>query len=270
MATYAIGDIQGCMESLERLLKEIAYDSDQDRLWFTGDLVNRGPRSKDVLEWVKEHDDRVVTVLGNHEIHLMARFYGIREKRGRDTLDGLLGNSRSDMLLDWLRTRPLLYQRGRFLLVHAGLLPSWSLAEATERAREAEALLQSDRAPELIELIFQKDSGGDGSDSSSGMSSLLRAAQTINVMTRIRVCSADGSPDYAYSASPRQIPNGSLPWYSIKHPPWPVIIFGHWALHGLHTGSEVMAIDTGAVWGGLLTALRLEDLRVFQVEGHSN
>jgi bis(5'-nucleosyl)-tetraphosphatase (symmetrical) len=155
MATYAIGDVHGCFETLRRLLRRVVYDPARDRLWFVGDLVNRGPDSLGVLRWAAAQGDRIVAVLGNHDLHLLARAEGISAARKRDTLEEILEAPDRDDLLSWLRSRPLLHREGEILLVHAGLFPEWTPAEAERLARDVEARLRGEKAPKLLTAVEQ-------------------------------------------------------------------------------------------------------------------
>lgn len=243
MATYAIGDVQGCATTLERLLVRIGF-AGHDRLWLVGDLVNRGPRSADVLRLVRGLGERAVVVLGNHDLHLLARAAGLEPAKRRDTLDDVLSAPDRAPLLDWLRTRPLLHRDGAWLMVHAGLLPAWTVDEAEARAREVEALLAQGRLAELL---------GDS-----------RPARSLRVLTRLRTCRDDGRL-CDFDGAPEDAPDGCQPWFSSpkRRSTEVTVLFGHWSALGLHLGADAIGLDTGCVWGRTLTALRLEDRAVF-------
>jgi len=258
MATYAIGDVQGCHRTLLELLDRISFQPGRDRLWFTGDLVNRGPRSLEVLRWAKEHDRDLVAVLGNHDLHLLGVAAGVVPPRRRDTLAEVLGAADREPLLAWLRGRPFLYREAGYVMVHAGLLPAWTVAEAEALAREASAALRSPAAPDFLASVLRSSApAGPPGD-------VARAAMAL---TRLRLCQPDGIPHEGFSGSPDSAPDGSIPWFAFpgrRSAAWR-IIFGHWAALGLMRTPTLLALDTGCVWGGSLTAVRLEDRATFQV-----
>ena len=240
MATYVVGDVQGCFITLERLLARIDFDASQDRLWFVGDLVNRGPSSLEVLRFVRALGASAITVLGNHDLHLIERRRGSRAPRRHDTFDDVLEAADGDALIDWLVERPLLHRNGDAVMVHAGILPTWSLAEAERLAKKASAAL--------------RDGGVDGK---------LRRA--LDGLTRLRTCSKDGEMCLDYAGPPRGAPKGCRPWFEMASLPDGVMVyFGHWASLGLYLGTNAIGLDTGCVWGRSLTAMRLEDREVFQ------
>lgn len=233
------------MDTLEKLLARID-PGPSDELWLVGDLVNRGPRSLDVLRWARAHESRVRVVLGNHDVHLLARAAGLRDASRRDTLDDVLAAPDRDTLLDWLRTRPLLYRRGDRVMVHAGLRPEWSVDEAERRARAVEAAL---RGPHLGVLL----------DPESALGRDLRALTTLRMLDEAGGLSPhDGPPDEA--------PPGHRPWFAApgRRSRDATIVFGHWSALGLYLGEGCVGLDTGCVWGRALTAVQLDDLRVVQ------
>ena len=266
MATYAIGDVQGCFSALERLLHEIRFDAARDRLWFVGDLVNRGPQSAEVLRFVKALGDRAVAVLGNHDIHLFAHVAGYGRPRADDSFGDVLAAPDRDALMEWLRARPMLYVEGGYAMVHAGLLPAWSIDRARELAAEVEAAF---RAPDyrtfLAELYGSQPDRWD--DALRGMD---RLRVVVNAMTRMRFVNADGVMDFRVKGEIEQAPRGYLPWFdapgraSANVP----IVCGHWSALGLLIRPDLLALDSGCVWGGRLTAVRLEDRSVIQVSCH--
>jgi bis(5'-nucleosyl)-tetraphosphatase (symmetrical) len=263
MATYAIGDVHGCFETLQRLLRRIQYDRRLDRLWLVGDLVNRGPRSLDVLRWAVAEEDRSVVVLGNHDLHLLGLNWGISSLKRRDTLDELLAAPDRDDLLEWLRRRPLFHREDGHALVHAGLFPSWSLEKAQRLAREVEAWLQGDRAAELVEAVDRKAP----ERWKGGLEGLERVRIALAGFARLRTIDEDGRMCAEFSGPPREAPKGCVPWFAVagrKSAGEGRIVFGHWAALGLWRHGGVDALDTGCAWGRALTALRLDDGEVFQ------
>jgi bis(5'-nucleosyl)-tetraphosphatase (symmetrical) len=263
MATYAIGDVQGCGEPLHRLLELIRFDPSTDRLWFVGDLVNRGPDSLSVLRYIKNLRDRAAVVLGNHDLFLLAVAEGIATVRPEDTLQDVLAAPDRDELLTWLRQQPLFYSEGSFALVHAGLLPQWSIDQAEQLAHEVEAGLQGPDYRNVLRALYPSKH----LQWSPNLTGPTRLATIIKVLTRLRACSPDGRMESSYSGHPDRIPPGYFPWFKIpsrRHGD-ATIVCGHWAALGLHCEDHLLAIDSGCVWGRQLTAVRLEDRTLFQV-----
>lgn len=269
MATYAIGDLQGCYSELLDLLNAIQFDEDKDNLWFTGDLVNRGPESLQALRFV--HDLRgSVTVLGNHDLHLLAVAGGHTRVRRSDTLDPVLQADDRDSLLDWLRRRPLIYrdQGLGYTLVHAGLLPQWSISRALDLARDVERILAGKDAQTLFEHMY-----GDGPNCwSDNLDGWERVRFVINCFTRMRFCDSRGCLALQEKGPPGSSTREFSPWYEAadRKSAGERIIFGHWST--IHLGDRanfqshgVFPLDTGCVWGGSLTAMRLDDGRTFSV-----
>jgi bis(5'-nucleosyl)-tetraphosphatase (symmetrical) len=262
MATYAIGDVHGCFETLQRLLRQVAYDARQDRLWLVGDLINRGPGSLAVLRWGMEQGDRIVVVLGNHDLHLLARAAGVAEAKRRDNLEAVLEAPDRDDLLAWLQSRPLVHREGELLLVHAGLFPEWTPAQAESLAREVEARLRGEKAAKLLAAAEQK-APVRWKESLSG---LERAQAALAGFARLRTLDEDGRMCAEFSGPPALAPKGCRPWFDVpgRKSAGATVIFGHWAALGLKIGKGIAALDSGASWGRELTALRLDDWRVFQ------
>jgi bis(5'-nucleosyl)-tetraphosphatase (symmetrical) len=259
MATWAIGDVQGCFDNLCALLEQI---DPADRLWLTGDLVNRGPRSLAVLRWAREQGDRVVTVLGNHDLNLLACAAGVRRVRKSDTIGEVLAAPDRDELLDWLRARPLVYREGDHLLVHAGLLPPWTADDAERIAREVEAAL---RGPESVRLLESwREAPRTWQENHPD-----RLALALAAFVTLRCVNQRGAMDRDFDGPPDEAPAGLMPWFD--HPARRSrevrVVCGHWAALGLHLRPDLAALDSGCVWGGSLTALRLEDGHVIQVPG---
>lgn len=264
MATYAIGDIQGCHRALRALLARIAFDPARDRLWFAGDLVNRGPESLEALRLVRSLGDRAITVLGNHDLHLLAAaVYPERYLRKKDTLAPVLAAPDRDELLAWLRGLPLMHRDPAlgFTLVHAGIAPAWDLDEAAARARELEAVLGG---PDY-EAFFARMYGDHPERWSPGLRGWDRLRFITNAFTRMRYCTTDGALVLKDKGPPGTQGAGLVPWYAVPGRPaaGDDLVFGHWSTLYLagtpDPGYRVWPLDTGCLWGGELTALRLED-----------
>ena len=263
VAIYAVGDIQGCMSSFERLLGLIDFAPGRDRLWLVGDLVNRGPRSLDVLRWAHHHDPHVVVVLGNHDLHLLGRAAGVASPKRRDTLDEVLAAPDRETLLDWLRTRPLVHVEAGFLLVHGGLHPGWTVPHIRALAAEIEVGL---RAPSWMRWLSQV--GGDPPAWSETLTGAARINGILSYLIRARTLWGDATINHEFDGPPAEAPPGAIPWFAFPDPAWGdhVAVFGHWASLGLDLGRRHIALDSGCVWGKALSAVRLEDRAVFQVK----
>lgn len=263
MPTYVVGDVHGCDATLRGLLADVGFDPGRDRLWMVGDLVNRGPHSLAVLRWAREMEERMgermVVVLGNHDLHLVSRHAGLRGPHRRDTFDEVLAAPEIDELIAWLRRRPLLHREGDRILVHAGLLPSWTPEEAEVRAREVEERLR--HAGGLAELAARFTPA----DGLPGAPPAARLRTSLAALTRLRTCTVEGVP-CDWSGPPEGAPDGCLPWFRVpgRASAGARIFCGHWAALGLHRAPGVVALDSGAAWGGSVSALRLEDDRIFQ------
>lgn len=258
MAIYAIGDVQGCYAPLQQLLARLNFDAARDRLWFTGDLVNRGPQSLEVLRFVKGLGDRAVCVLGNHDLHLLAVAAGTARTKKRDTLDEILRAPDRDELLHWLRSRPLLHHDADlgYTLIHAGLLPPWDLAQAQRLARETETVLRSDRHPEFFRHMY-----GDLPDHwNENLHGFDRLRVIVNAFTRLRYCDLDGNMDLRPKGPPGSQPPDLVPWFQVpgRRSHGLKIIFGHWSALGLWQGDGVIGLDSGCLWGRALSAARLD------------
>ncbi len=263
MATYAFGDIQGCLTPLQTLLDRIRFDPASDRLWFTGDLVNRGPRSLEVLRLLKSLDSRCVIVLGNHDLHLLAVHGSAARLREHDTLRAILDAPDSDALMDWLRRRPLLHREGEYLLVHAGILPQWSVDHALALAGEVEHALRSDEYRRLLPFIYRNEE----TRWDDAMPSPARLGFVTNVLTRMRMCSSEGILDFSFKGPPEEAGTGLFPWFDLppRHPRTETVVFGHWSALGIRMDARHIALDGGCVWGHTLACLRLEDRTLFTV-----
>ena len=264
MAIYAIGDIQGCYDELRTLLDDIAFDPACDTLWMVGDLVNRGPKSLETLRYVRSLGDCAVTVLGNHDLHLLVVAAGVRKQHRGDTLDAVLQAPDRDELLAWLRSRKLMHAAGGHALVHAGLLPQWSIARALELAAEVEAALQGADHLELLRNMY----GNTPAAWSDDLAGYDRLRVIVNAMTRLRLCDAHGTMEFSHKGAPDTVPPGYMPWFDVpgRASAETPIVCGHWAALGLVVRDDLLSIDTGCVWGRRLSALRLQDRRVFQCE----
>jgi bis(5'-nucleosyl)-tetraphosphatase (symmetrical) len=262
MTTYAIGDIQGCYSPFRRLLDKLCFDPARDRLWLVGDLVNRGPQSLAVLRFVKNLGPRAITVLGNHDLHLLVVAAGHVKQHQGDTLNAILRAPDRDELLAWLRRQKMMHAAGRYAMVHAGLLPQWSISKALALAREVEAALQSDDHGEFLRHMYgnQPDRWRDN------LRGLDRLRVITNAFTRLRLCTVKGRMEFAHKGNPADPPRGYRPWFNVprRRNRGTTVIFGHWAALGLYMDSNVAGLDTGCVWGRELTALRLADRKIFQ------
>lgn len=258
MATYAIGDVQGCFDELKQILRDVGYGR-QDRLWFVGDLVNRGPKSLQVLRFVRDLADRAVVVLGNHDLHLVAQHEGFERPRKDDTFHDVLAAPDRSELVDWLRTRPMMQVEGRYAMVHAGLLPQWSIEKANSLGAEvARALAAPDYREFLKNMYGSKPDRWD--DALTGWD---RLRVIVNAMTRMRFCTRDGRMEFhAKGAEPLA---GYFAWYETRPQEEEAIVCGHWSQLGLKLTPRLAALDSGCVWGGALSALRLEDRALYQV-----
>ena len=262
MATIAIGDVQGCYDQLMRLLEQAAYDERRDVLWFVGDLVNRGPQSLETLRFVKGLGERAVTILGNHDLALLVVAEGIKKPHAGDTFDAILAAPERDELLAWLRRQKLLHTEGGWTMVHAGLMPQWSLAKAHALAREAERALAGPRYREFLGHLYGNEPYAWHDD----LAGYDRLRVIINAMTRMRIVGAEGALEFKHKTGLADLPRGYVPWYDVpgRASRDARIIFGHWAALGLLQRDDVTCLDTGCVWGRELSALRLEDRRLFQ------
>jgi bis(5'-nucleosyl)-tetraphosphatase (symmetrical) len=255
---YAVGDIQGCDEELQALLGRLKFSPDRDRLWLVGDLVNRGPGSLAALRRVRSLGDNAVVVLGNHDLHLLAVAHGARRRRQSDTLDEVLAAPDREALLEWLITRPLAHAEGADLMVHAGVVPQWNVALTLTLAREVgEALRRDPRA------LFDHMYGNEPDRWHERLSGMARLRFAINVLTRLRVCTADGRVDLTIKGEPPPPPSPLRPWFAHagRASREARVIFGHWSALGLVREPGLIGLDTGCVWGGALSAVNLDSER---------
>lgn len=264
MPTYAIGDLQGCHASLLRLLAHIEFDPAADRLWFVGDLVNRGPDSLAVLRCIRDLGDAAVCVLGNHDLHLLALAEGFGRVHKGDTLDEVLAAPDRDELLHWLRSRRLAWREGDVLMVHAGVLPDWTPDDILQRAAEAEAVLQGPHYRDFFAQMY----GNAPVAWDDGLAGVERLRVIVNAFTRLRYCSAAGEMEFHHKGAPGTQPPGWLPWFEVpgRKSAQATCVIGHWSTLGLVNRPDLIALDTGCLWGGRLSAVRLEDRQVFAVQ----
>ena len=264
MATYAIGDIQGCFTSLMALLNRVAFDPAHDRLWLVGDLVNRGPDSLRTLRFVRDLGPAAVTVLGNHDLYLLMVAYGaVRSRAKDDTIQAVLDAPDRDALLGWLRTRPLMHTENGFAMVHAGLLPGWSVPQARALAREVEGALAGPYHADLLHNMCGSEPAAWHPD----LRDYARMRVIVNAMTRMRFCTLDGQMDFKVKGEVTKAPKGYVPWFEVpgRKSADTTVVFGHWSALGLRVEPRLLALDSGCLWGRELSAVRLEDRAVFQV-----
>jgi bis(5'-nucleosyl)-tetraphosphatase (symmetrical) len=255
---FAVGDVQGCHEELQELIGKLGFSWERDQIYFVGDLVNRGPASLQVLRYVRSLGDNAVVVLGNHDLHLLAVAYGARRNRKTDTLEDVLGAKDRDELLQWLISRPLAHVQGNELMVHAAVVPQWTVDTTMELAREVESALRADPRD-----VFDHMYGDEPQQWSEDLSRKDRLRFTINVLTRLRVCTADGRIDLKWKGKPPAADSQYQAWFDVKNRATrdARIIFGHWSAQGFVQRNGVVGLDSGCVWGGSLTAIDLDSDR---------
>lgn len=266
MAIYAIGDIQGCYDPLRRLLEHVRFDPASDRLWFVGDLVNRGPQSLEVLRFVRGLGDAATVVLGNHDLHLVMRADGFGKPSDEDTFGDVLAAAEVAELMAWLRSRPLFHVEGEFAMVHAGVLPQWSVAQAQALSDEVHAALTAPGYRDFLAHMWGSEPAAWRDD----LAGWDRLRVIVNAMTRMRFCHPDGTMELrapGAKAPPERGPAGCLPWFDVpgRASADHTIVCGHWSALGYRQTPNLLALDSGCLWGGSLTAVRLEDRRVFQL-----
>lgn len=271
MSTYAIGDIQGCYKPLTQLLKQVEFKPGRDRLWCVGDLINRGPNSLDTLRFLRDMNDSVEIVLGNHDLHFLAIYHGVAPPRTNDTLAKLLSARDSAELAEWLRFKPLAHydsvdtSKGiqSYLMIHAGVAPKWSLQKTLNLAAEVELALQGPDFRTFLANMY----GNKPDVWSKHLIGWERLRVITNYLTRVRFCNEIGQMDLTVKEGPSKAPLGFRPWFEFERiSPKTNILFGHWAaLEGFTGKPHVYALDTGCVWGRELTMMRLEDEQLFSV-----
>ncbi len=267
MATYAVGDVQGCYSDLRRLLDMVGFEPSADFVWFTGDLVNRGPENLATVRFVKSLGESAVVVLGNHDLYAIALFYGCCSPHETDTLDDLLASTDSEELFDWMRKLPLIHRAQGHILVHAGIPHFWDYKIAQARAAEVEEAIRGENHISFFSQML----GNHPSRWIDELTGMDRLRCITNYLTRMRFIEPDGTLDFDVSAGLEHAPNGHRAWFQYPTKIEEPIIFGHWAsLNGCTGHPQFHAVDTGCVWGRSLTALRLEDHQVFRVHAISN
>ena len=258
MSLYAIGDVQGCYSSLRALLEKIGFNSECDQVWFVGDLVNRGPESLAVLRFVKDLDGNATTVLGNHDLNLLAIAAGTRKARPSDTIDDVLQAKDRDDLLDWLRQQPLMHfdADNDCAMVHASIHPDWSIDKALGLAAEVESVVRSPQCHDFFANMY----GSKPNYWSDKLRGNKRLRCITNIFTRARYLTKDGLMDYANTDPPEKAPKNLTPWYLCKPKSTRTtsVVFGHWSSLGCRHVNQFIAIDSGCVWGGALTAVKLD------------
>ena len=263
MSTYAIGDIQGCAERLDALLVLIHAESPDAKLIFLGDLVNRGPNSLATLRKIRDLGARAQVVLGNHDLHLLAVSQGIRKPHPADTVMEILEADDREELLTWLRHQSLALYEQEHLLVHAGVLPQWSLTQVLSLAEEVETSLRSEDWVDFLREMY----GNQPTSWHDNLEGAARMRCIVNGLTRLRYCTADGEMEFITKESPGNPMPGYMPWFSVPNrlTAATTVVFGHWSTLGLSLQDNIIGLDTGCVWGGKLTALRLADRALLQV-----
>ncbi|MEW5975528.1 MAG: symmetrical bis(5'-nucleosyl)-tetraphosphatase [Acidobacteriota bacterium] len=264
MATYVIGDIHGCYGALRRLLTQLRFDPAADHIWLVGDLVNRGPCSLEVLRWASSLGSSLVSVLGNHDLHLLARHLGVVQAKPKDDLMPVLQAPDRDRLLDWLRRQPLAWSQKGYLMIHAGLLPDWTIERVLALSGEISAMLQGVEAADLLEAVMR-----DRASERTARFDQAGPSQALRVLTQLRALNIKARPAPSFVGPLDQLPPGLIPWFRFpaRRTASANVIFGHWAALDFHREPGVVALDSNCVRGGMLTAFRLEDERVFQEPG---
>lgn len=266
MPTYAIGDVQGCYQQLLTLLETINFNVSNDQLWFVGDLVNRGPESLAVVDFCMQLPNKPIIVLGNHDLHFLAVATGKVEVRKKDTFHDLLDASNLNEIIDWFRQQPLTYydKNSRLLMVHAGVPPQWDLTQCLSYAKEVESVLQSDNYTEFFDHMY----GNKPKVWIDSLDGWKRLRMITNYLTRMRFCDIDGTLELSNKHGLGSQSAGFYPWFDVPNRKLAdqTILFGHWAsLGGKSNNPNAIALDTACVWGGTLTAMRIEDRQIFSV-----
>ncbi len=259
MALYLIGDVQGCNSALQRLLDEISFSPSRDKLFFLGDLVNRGPDSAGVLRRLMGYGEATACLLGNHDLHLLALAHGVRQPHRKDTLNGILNASDREAMLDWLRQQAMAKLENidghQVLMVHAGVLPTWSASKTIALASEVETVLRGKDLHQFLEVMY----GDDPNHWDDALTGMSRIRVIVNALTRMRFCNALGKMEFAAKAGMDSAPEGYMPWFDVpgRRTARTTVAFGHWSTLGWLDRPSVLAMDTGCVWGGCLSAMRV-------------
>jgi len=264
MATYAVGDLQGCYDSFMCLLDVISFDARNDRLWLAGDLVNRGPKSLECLRYVSSLGEAATTVLGNHDLHLLAIAAGAQTIKRKDTFKDVLQAHDREEMLNWLRQQPFLITKNKKqqVLTHAGIPHIWTLSEAEGYAREVEQAIQGENTIDFFTHMYSS-TPHNWSNNSAGLN---RLRAITNYFTRMRFITEEGTLDFASKETPGQCPTGYKPWYYFHRQDTATLFFGHWAALNGNTGNRrFIGLDTGCVWGGTLTAINLDTMKKYRV-----
>lgn len=256
---YVVGDLQGCCDAFDRLLAQIGFSPSRDRLYLLGDLVNRGPSSLQVLQRLEQMGNAATCLLGNHDLHLLAVAHGVRPAHRSDTLEAILTHPRREHWLAWLRQQRLAVQAHGWLMVHAGVVPQWTAEQVLELADEVHTLLASADLPEFLAVMY----GNEPGRWRQRLSGADRWRFVVNVLTRIRFCDAEGSLDFKLKEGADAAPAHLMPWFDVpgRRTAGVPIAFGHWSTLGSLDRPDLLALDTGCVWGGRLTAARIDDGR---------
>jgi len=263
VARYVVGDIQGCFDSLVRLLERAKFDARRDELWCVGDLVNRGPKSLEVLRFVMGLGTRAKVVLGNHDLYLLMVSAGFRKRGKDDTVQAILDAPDASVLLDWMASQPLMHVDGNAAMVHAGLLPQWDVRKAHQLANEVGQTLKSEERDDFLANL----AGNSPTRWDDALTGQDRLRCIVNAMTRMRFCTPDGEMEFRHKGPPSKAPVGALPWFEVpgrQHGPY-TLFTGHWSALGLRVTPAVVSLDTGCLWGGALTAWCLETAQLYQV-----
>lgn len=261
MAQYVIGDIQGCLTEFQQLLNKLNFNPGTDTIWLTGDLVNRGPQSLATLRLVKQHDSCMQTILGNHDLHLLALHYGHGKLKRGDTISDILNAPDRTNLIDWLRQQPLYREEEDYVLVHAGIWPEWNCKQAQRLAVEVETVLQNNP-----QEFFARMYGNKPVRWNNNLNGDERLRFITNSFTRMRALTVDGAMDFDYKGMLGDMPSQLIPWFKApaRQNTDRTILFGHWSALGLYHQDNVVCVDTGALWGGSLTAYNLKNGSVVQ------
>lgn len=268
MATFVIGDIQGCFDELQELVDYISFDPKKDQIWFVGDLVNRGPKSLETLRWVKSLGNSAVTVLGNHDLHLLAMHAGVKEVKTTSSLYSTLQANDIDELVEWLRSQPLmLYNKQlEFAMVHAGLAPQWTIKDAMRYSEEVETVLQSKNYKDFLFNMY----GDQPNQWDASLKGWDRLRAITNFMTRVRYCDDQGVMNFSDKGPLGTQSSEMKPWYEItsRKSQDTCVVFGHWSTLGHIQDHNIISTDTGCLWGGQLTSIKigLDSLTIYQLD----